>query len=52
MRSSSESYLKAYQPMSLFFDNNSYNIEEELEDDDPFYEIYDCHKTTYIEKKL
>lgn len=38
--------------MSLFFDNNSYNIEEEIEDDDPFYEIYDCHKTTYIEKKL
>jgi hypothetical protein len=23
-----------------------------LEDDDPFYEIYDCHKVTFIENKL
>ena len=42
--------------ISGFFENTSYSTPggamQELEDDDPFYEIFDCHKVTYIEKKL
>ena len=39
-------------PYSLYFDNHHYNIDEEEEDDDPFYEIDECSKVTFIENKL
>ncbi len=41
-----------------FFENSSYNTPLglsgplEIDDDDPFYEILDCHKVTFIESKL
>ena len=40
-----------------FFENTSYTTPGglaplEMEDDDPFYELYDCHKVTFLEKKI
>jgi hypothetical protein len=43
---------------SEFFENTNYSFSGnagelgDYEDDDPFYEIYDCHKVSYIERKL
>lgn len=31
---------------------SSFIFEEEEEDDDPFYELYDSHKMTFLESKL
>lgn len=41
--------------VSGFFENTSYantGNHNEVEDDDPLYEILDCHKVTFIERKL
>ena len=45
------------QKLAGFFENTSYTIpngmsQVEFEDDDPFYEIYNCHKVSFIESKL
>ena len=52
MSSKSAVDLHVQSTMPYFGRSSTNTLFEDEEDDDPFYEIYNCHKVTFIESKL
>ena len=52
MSSKSAVDLHVQSSMPYFGRSSTNTLFEDEEDDDPFYEIYNCHKVTFIESKL